>query len=189
MAKTNSDVSTDKKDGGEAGLSVRRALMMKNFVPDQDWIMTHVVSKGKGTKATVGRIIGVASSTRRHVNDVNGKQVESIAIAGIFEAETLDGEVITASTVYFPMAYAEMVAAALDQDGIKAVQVDVDVGLEATGKTIPYEWTVTSYVEGEAMSVLSALRRRRALGKRPASLSAPRETSQIEGKAEAASAA
>lgn len=167
-------VETSAQNESNAGLRARRALMMKQFVPSPDWIMQNVVAKGKGTKVTVGRVIGIAHSVRRHVNDINGRQVESIALGGIFEGETSEGEVLAASTVYFPMAYAEMVAAALDQDGVKVVQVDADIGLEATGKTIPYEWTVTSYVEGEAMAVLSALRKRRGLGKRPTSLLPPK---------------
>lgn len=198
MAKTPKEAETENKaaEGSEdnAGLRVRRALMMKNLVPDQDWIMKNIVSQGKGFKRTVGRVIGVAHTVRRHVNDVNGKPVESIALGGIFEAETMDGEIISASTVYFPMAYAEIAAAALDAEGVKVVQVDVDIVLEATGKSIPYEWAVVSYVEGEAMAVLSALRRRRSLGKRPASLKGlsadevkqiAKESGTIEGQAAA----
>jgi hypothetical protein len=37
----------------------------------------------------------------------------------------------------------------------------VDIGVEATGKTIPYEWTVTAYLEGKAENAIKALRDRR----------------------------
>lgn len=48
---------------------------------------------------------------------------------------------------------------------LTAVELDCDIGLEATGKTIPYEWVVIAYREGEAMDVLKRLRNSR---KRPA---------------------
>lgn len=47
---------------------------------------------------------------------------------------------------------------------LTAVELDCDIGLEATGKMIPYEWVVIAYREGEAMDVLKRLRNSR---KRP----------------------
>jgi hypothetical protein len=145
---------------GTEGRRVRRVLMMKQLA-SPEWIMQNVVAKGKGTHVLVGRIYGVAHTTRKNVNDVNGRPVESIAVSGSFEAQSKEGELLNGATVYFPMAFAETIAAARAQEGVSLVNVDVDIGVEATGKTIPYEWTVTAYLEGKAENAIKALRDRR----------------------------
>jgi hypothetical protein len=38
------------------------------------------------------------------------------------------------------------------------VEIDCDIGVEATGKVIPYEWVVVAFREGEEMAVLKKMR-------------------------------
>ena len=151
------------------GIRARRGLTLKQMVPSQDWIMQNIVAGGKGTRATVGRIFGVVTSTQRKTNMVQDKAIESIACVGMLNAESyLTGEISQGSSVYFPMAYAEQVEAMFKADpSITVVEVDCDIGLEATGKAIPYEWVTTAYLEGKEMAVLKRMRNAR---KRPDNL-------------------
>lgn len=156
--------STDSEDApassGE-GIRARKAFMLKQMIPNPDWINTNIVAKGKGTRVTVGRIFGVAMGYEDKVNTLpNGELSESIVLKGVFQSESyLTGELSEASNVYFPMAYAEKVKALfLANPDIKIIEVDTDIGLEATGKTIPYEWVISAFIEGEEMAVLKRLR-------------------------------
>lgn len=151
------------------GARARRAIMLKQFVPTPDWINQNIVAGGKGTRATLARISGLATGYEDKANILpDGSTSASIFIKGMFNGESyLTGELSDASGVYFPMAYAERIKAAMDGMGVKTVEVDCDIGLEATGKTIPYEWVVTAFREGQEMDVLRRIRGTRA---RPANL-------------------
>lgn len=145
------------------GIRARRAIMLKQFLPDPDWINKNIVAGGKGTRGTIGRIYGLATGYERKANVLpDGSMSESIFVRGMFQSEGfLTGELGDASGVYFPMAYAEKIAAVIDM-GVKTVEVDCDIGLEATGKTIPYEWVVIAFREGKEMDVLRRIRGTRA---------------------------
>lgn len=162
--ETNETAATEN-----TGVVVRRAFMLKQFLPNQDWINTTIVAGGKGTKATVGRIYGIATRTERKTNTLpDGSVSESIFVGGSFQSESyLDGVASQSSGVFFPMAYAEKIEAVFASGDIKTVEVDCDIGLEATGKTIPFAWVVTAFREGEEMDVLRRIKGNRA---RPAHL-------------------
>lgn len=154
------EVTGDTGSVASDGTRARRALMLKQFLPNPDWINVNVVAGGKGTRATIGRIYGIATGFERKVNTLpDGSLSESIFVKGMFQSEGyVTGELAEASGVYFPMAYAEKVAAAFEGLGVKSVEVDCDIGLEATGKTIPYEWVVIAYREGQEMDALKRIR-------------------------------
>lgn len=162
------EVTQDTGSVATDGTRARRALMLKQFLPDPDWINKNIVAGGKGTRGTIGRIYGIATGYDRKMNVLpDGSQSESIFVKGMFQSEGfITGELSEASGVYFPMAYAEKIAACFDM-GVKTVEVDCDIGLEATGKTIPYEWVVIAFREGQEMDVLRRIRGTRA---RPATL-------------------
>lgn len=162
------EVTGDTGSVETEGVRARRAIMLKQFLPDPDWINKNVVAGGKGTRATIGRIYGIATGFERKNNTLpDGSISESIFVKGMFQSEGfLTGELGEASGVYFPMAYAEKIAACFGM-GVKTVEVDCDIGLEATGKTIPYEWVVIAFREGQEMDVLRSIRGTRA---RPANL-------------------
>lgn len=162
------EVTGDTGSVETSGVRARRAIMLKQFVPNPDWINQNIVAGGKGTRATLGRIYGIATGTSRKTNILpDGSVSESILVSGMFQSEGfLTGEMGEAAGVYFPMAYAEKIEACFAM-GVKTVEVDCDVGLEATGKTIPYEWVVIAYREGQEMDVL---RRIRGTRQRPVAL-------------------
>lgn len=159
--------NTAEQTGTEApapgGVRVRRAFMLKQFLPNPDWINVNIVAKGKGTRAVVGRVFGIATGVERKVNTLpDGTPSESIVLKGTFQADGyVTGETGESSNVYLPMAYAEQVATIFAQGEVNTVEIDCDIGIEATGKTIPYEWVVIAFREGEQMDVLKRLRNSR----------------------------
>lgn len=174
---------SEQTQAGEAqvpaseGVRARRAIMLKQFLPDPNWIMTNVVVGGKGTRATIGRIFGIITGYETKWNNIPGQDqpVESIALRGMLQTENyITGELGEGTMVYLPAAYSEKVRAILAQgerkneagevvgNDVKAVEIDCDVGVEATGKTIPYEWVIVAFREGEEMAVLKRLRNTRA---------------------------
>lgn len=165
-------------EAGSRGVRSRRAIMLKEFIPDPVFIAREVVGKGKGTKVMLGRIFGFVTGVTEKQNTLpNGDKATSIVCNGQFETENyLDGEVSVASAVYFPSSFSETVKAMFAADPeLKVVEVDTDVGVEATGKTIPYTWVVVNHVEGEAITPFKRLRVARS---RPASASALAHTAQ-----------
>lgn len=160
------------------GKRMRRAFMPR-MLADSQWILENIVVKGKGFKnPTLGRMFGVVTSHARKVNKLpDGRDAESIVLSGVFEVvNNVTGEITNAGQAYLPMAFAEQVEAAFKiNPGTLAVEIDIDIGVEATGKAIPYEWMVTSHLEGEQTLFLNRLRERRV---RPA-LPAPAEVKTI----------
>lgn len=179
--ETATQVTDETSEPAVEGVRARRAVMMKQFVPSVDWINRNVVAGGKGTRATVGRVFGIATGWKEKIGQLpNGDTSVSIVLEGDFQTEDfITGELGSGTNVYFPNAYAEKVKTVFisgeirDTEGkvtgntIRSVEVDCDVGLEATGKSIPYEWVITAFREGEEMAVLKRLRNSR---KRPTQL-------------------
>lgn len=173
------DLAADQAD--PEGVRQRRGIMPKQFLPGDgvDWIMKNVVAQGKGTRANLGRIFGISTGYEERTNTLpDGKVVTSIALKGAFQTEGyLTGELGEGTLAFLPAAYSEKVKAIFDanairdQEGnvvgnnVRMVEVDVDVGVEATGKGIPYEWVITAFREGEEMATLRKMRQSR---KRPA---------------------
>lgn len=173
---------TEETTGTAVGTRARRALMLRHFIPNPDWINQNVVAKGKGTQVTLGRIFGVCTGWEAKQNTLpDGKVVDSIVAKGTFQSESyLTGEVGDASLVFFPMAYAEKIKAVFESDAsIKVLEVDCDVGLEATGKTIPYEWVVVAYREGEDMGVMKRIKASRGRPANAPALPAPAENKAL----------
>lgn len=160
------------------GVRARRTIMLKNLLPADgvDWIMKNVVSQGKGTRATLGRIFGVCTGYSIKTNTLpDGTPSSSIVLHGDFETENyIDGEIGSGTTAYIPAAYSEKVKTVFDANAIlneageeignriRTIEIDIDVGVEATGKTIPYEWVVVAFKEGAEMATLKRMRSTRA---------------------------
>ena len=151
----------------EQGTGVRavRALKMKDFLPNADWINKNVVAHGKGTKVLIGRVFGLVTGTKDKVNTLpNGESSESILTEGVLMGESyLTGEISEGSGAFLPGAVSEkfktMFAASPD---MRTIECDLDIGLAATGKAIPYEWVVIQHVEGEQLEPLKRLRKSRS---------------------------
>lgn len=147
------------------GVRARRGIMMKHLLPPGEWIAANLVSRGKGARALVGRVTGVCTKAeRKTVSLPDGTPNETVCLHGTFEAESyLTGEISNGSSVYFPMAYASQIEAVLKADKtIEMVEVDCDVGLEATGKIIGYEWVIIAFRDGEQMSVIKRIKASRS---------------------------
>lgn len=162
MARVDGVAGVQQSD---EGVRARRAFMLKNLLPDQNWIAGNVQTQPVGFQVIIGRVWGRCRRTERKTNEYQGKMLESIALFGEFEYESNVTDQIGSTTVaYLPMQYAEKVAAAFsDQPGLKSVLVDCDIGLEKTAKPPPinYEWVVVAFREGEEMGLLRALRNSR----------------------------
>ena len=153
----------------EAGMRVRKSFMLRQFIPSPDWINVNVVAKGKGTRVTIGRVFGVAESAEEKENVLpDGSTSKSTVLKGVFNSESyLDGEIGQSTSAYLPEAYAGKIRTMFAADkNLKLVELDCDIGLESTGKTIPYEWVVVAYREGAEMAVLKRIANSRG---RPAS--------------------
>lgn len=185
MSKTNDQKAAEAEAKVEAevvaevmGVRARRAIMLKHFLPPEgiDWINKNIVAGGKGTRATLGRLFGICTGYEERVNTMpDGSLSPSIALRGAFQTESyITGELGEGTLAFLPAAYSEKIKAIFeanerrDSDGkvigndVRMIEVDVDCGLEATGKTIPYEWVIVAYREGEEMAVLRNMRRSRA---------------------------
>lgn len=170
-AEAAPEVQSSETVSGEASMPTvaRRSIMLKQLLPNADWINQNIVAGGKGTKAVIGRIYGIATGTERKAGTLpDGTPSETINVKGMFQAESyLTGELTEATSVYFPMAYAEQLEHLFKDGEVKSAEVDIDAGLEATGKTIPYAWVVVSHREGKQMD---ALKRLRSTRQRPANI-------------------
>lgn len=161
----------------QEGVRARRSIMLKQFLPGEgiDWINKNIVAAGKGTRATFGRIYGTCTGYEVRTNTLpDGTPAQSIALKGDFETENfMTGEIGSGTLAFIPAAYSEKVKAIFDANAIlndegreignhvRTVEVDIDVGVEATGKTIPYEWVVVAFREGAEMATLKKLRNSR----------------------------
>lgn len=159
------------------GKRARKAFMMKQFLPNKDWINVNVVAKGEGTKVIIGRVYGACFGWEEKTHTFpDGKTSTSVALKGAFEAESyMTGELDSATQVYLPAAYAERVKAVFQSvPDLKVVEIDCDIGLAATGKAIPYEWVVVAYREGEEMAVLTRIKGSRQRPANAVALAAPK---------------
>jgi len=184
MAKNNDAAPSEQLAQATAsqGVRARRAIMMREFIPSQDFVAKNVIGPGKGTLVILGRVFGfVTGITEKAGKLPNGEPSVSIVANGQFETENYHtGEVSQASAVYLPNAAAEALKAqfAADPD-VKLIEIDMDVGLEATGKTIPYSWYVANHVEGQAATPLKALKSRRGRPANAVALAAPAAQKQL----------
>jgi hypothetical protein len=174
------------------GVLVRRAFTMKNFLPNTgylEWITQNVVAKGAGSHVIIGRIFGMVYASEHKENKYQDKVLKSIALSGDLQAQTTDGKITTFDMLFLPMAFATRIDRAI-QAGAHSVELDVDIGIEATGKSIPYAYTVTSYLAGRAERVLRKMANSRRIGEAAPSavrqIAAPLQTggTTIEGDRE-----
>lgn len=186
MAKNNNTVEENRAETAapeqSQGVRARRAIMMREFIPSQDWVNKEVIAKGKGTVAVLGRVFGFVTGVTEKAGKLpNGEPSVSIIANGQFETENyLTGEVSQASAVYFPAAFSESLKAQFAADkAVEVIQVDTDIGLEATGKTIPYSWYVCNHVEGVEQTPLRALRGKRGRPANVPALAAPAAPKQL----------
>jgi hypothetical protein len=124
---------------------------------------------GKGERLILGHLRGVVNSTERKTTAWQGKDLESVWLNGEFEMVIgSTGEVKAAPTAILPKAFGITVETALAamhaEDGSSPtrgqLQIDCSIGLETTGRPIPYEWVVIYYREGRAQKAMREVRAR-----------------------------
>ncbi len=144
-------------DGAETQLietQIWDFISMGQLVPSVDWITVNVCAKGKGTRQKVAELIGRCTDAMTTTTEHKGQMLESIKLDGEFEVFVLhDESTAKAPVAYLPKAWGRQVKQAIDSmrdpDGKLSpganVQMILSLGVEATGKTIPYRWTVSLY--------------------------------------------
>jgi hypothetical protein len=148
-------------DVPDVGKRSRRVFMMKTMA-SADWIMANVVAKGKGTQASLGRLYGTVHKVDKKVGDIQGRPSVNYPLSGVFESiSALTGELAGYTTAYLPESFALQMYDAMQVEGVLSLELDIDIGVEATGKSIPYEWMVTSFIPIEGSNRLLEMRHRR----------------------------
>jgi hypothetical protein len=151
------------------GLRARKVIVPKDLVPgrDQAWIIQNVATQPKGSYVPLGYMSGYIFAVERRFTEWQGKRLESVWMQGMFEAESsITGEVLSAGFAILPSSFGEMIAGAFalaEKQGAHNLQakLDVEIGLEATGRSIPYEWVVYSYEETPAQKAVKAIKAQR----------------------------
>jgi hypothetical protein len=156
----------------DRGQRVGRILTPKDLLPASDPQFTARLGiEPPGTLVILGSLIGVVNSTERKTTQWQGKDLESVWLNGEFEmVKRQTGEVKAAPTAILPKAFGITIETALaglkgnfNGEGHDAAQltIDCDIGLESTGRPIPYEWVVIYYREGKAQKAMRDARARR----------------------------
>jgi hypothetical protein len=142
----------------DRGQRVGRIITTKDWANGRDPNMI-IAGSPPGTRILLGSLRGVVDSTERSIHNYKDKPLESVWLNGEFEAVVAEtGEVKAAPTAILPKAFGitiETAIAGLKRDGGDAqLTIDCDIGLEATGRPIPYEWIVIYYREGKAQKAM-----------------------------------
>jgi hypothetical protein len=174
------DAEVDGDPVMTAGTEIVDFVSMGTLVPSVQWIMENVVAKGKGFQHSIARMIGRCNKTERQQNIIPGKTdgpALSIKLSGRFEIHSLiDGQVTQAQAAYLPLKWAKMVEDAcntfdLEKDPDACVEMVLSLGVRATGKGIPYTWTVHTHLKGREDPGMDRLRQLAFGGPKPRLLS------------------
>lgn len=138
-----------------------------------DWITRNVLVHGRGTHLIVGRVFGYVTDSEDRVHEHQGKQLESVLLLGDFGIQSTVGAAdAEGGELYMPKGYGTLMRNALRTERAEALaqcarrfgvpvdqlndeqragalasvrlKIDVDLGLEATGRSIQFAWTVVS---------------------------------------------
>lgn len=160
-AAVDAVLATAEAQGRDEGVRLDNVITPRTFISKDD-IDVALGGKPKGSTITIGHVAGyVRHSERREGMLPDGKtKVESIWLRGHFEATVYStGEVRTAAWCILPRVMGEAIEGAL-QDGVDTAVLDIELGVEKTGRNIPYAYTVTSYMENKAQAAISTIRMR-----------------------------
>jgi len=146
--------------------------LIETFISPRDfaeieWLHQNVSSQPAGYHVTLGRIAGYATNGEERESGLRLKPGEkapppSFWVKGQFEGTNLaSGEVKTAPWLILPRSAGELLKGAF-QSGAERVLLDLEIGAQATGKAIPYRWTVRAFgtASGEAQKVVAMIRAR-----------------------------
>ena len=179
--RTTTNVDPDEMAG--AGPIDMQGQLIETFISPRDfatldWCMANVAGQPAGYHVTVGRIAGYATDGEERESGLKVRAGEkapppSYWVKGQFEATNLaTGEIKTAPWLILPRSAGELLKQAF-QAGAERALLDLEIGCQATGKAIPYRWTVRAYgtASGEAQRIVAMIRQRqlaRANAREPA---------------------
>jgi hypothetical protein len=147
----------------DKGQRVGRIITTKDWANGRD-PNAIIAGSPPGTRILLGSLRGVVDTTERSTHTYKDKPLESVWLNGEFEAVVAEtGEVKAAPTAILPKAFGITIETAIA--GLKReaslgggsdgqLTIDCDIGLEATGRPIPYEWIVIYYREGKAQKAM-----------------------------------
>jgi hypothetical protein len=160
-----------------------RGQLIETFLSPRDFATLEqcqalIAGKPAGYHVVVGRIAGYATGVDLRESGLKVKAGEKVPppmfwAKGQFESVALaTGEIKTAPWLILPRSAAELVGQAF-VSGAERILLDLEIGLQSTGKAIPYRWTVRAYgtASGEAQRLVAAIRSRqeaRANAREPA---------------------
>lgn len=160
--------------GDERGTRIENFLSMRTFVEQEEAL--RIGLQPKGSHVTIGLLAGYVTGFERRESNLPLKVGEkapppSIWLKGEFRATVLKtGEIKEARWCILPRAAGELVEEALTEGGVTRALLDLEIGVQATGRTIPYAYTVVAYGRShDAKKALDAIEarqeaRRRARG-------------------------
>lgn len=168
-----SDTSTQVQPGTapmpveprETAMRIQRLFSKGDFVDQADAIKWAVNSE-KGSMQTVGflkgRITGVQLNDPTEIDKQGGHQY-NLSLIGDFEGSTPDGEAVYQATLaYTPRYYMERIKRLFEADAdLKAINIDIALAIEATGRNIPYAWIVIEFDSSDRFRVTKARNARR----------------------------
>ena len=159
-SEANTPVATGQDIGG--------TLTMRTLV-SLDWIRMNVAAKPIGHRENFGRLVGEARGFEIRPGKLpDGTEKDSIALLGLFRVESLITGVVTEGhTIYLPENAARRIMATLALEGTTAVQLDIDLGVMSTGKTIPFAYTATTWIKDRASELLETMANARVASRIP----------------------
>jgi hypothetical protein len=139
----------------------RRGLNLSSFLPAADFLAANLTSKGKGAKLVIGRVYGLAFGTASKEelgNDLT--PTTKVVVTGDFVSEQYSSKTTSsASSVQLTNAFTSALAKVLKDN--PAVEIDVDIVLEATGAKPPYTVSLLSHIKPEDGLIIKRLGARR----------------------------
>jgi hypothetical protein len=168
-----------------SGREVDNVITMHDFVDERDKLR-FAADNAPGTKAWLGTIIGRVNGGEEKINTrTDGSKLRSFMFAGYFESQRYsDGVIKNAPNLFLPKSIASELEMTLEQlrrsdpDGRHIIEVELEMGMEVTGKSIPIGYRVRAFHQRTAdpLADLRANRARRLSAvppaQRPAALAA-----------------
>lgn len=145
----------------DEGHILKSTLTARDIISQTDAIK-RAVSMKPGDTLMLARIIGTCTGYVEKDSQLPDGSISQITgIVGVFEIEKEDGTRLQGTKLYMPgTAYsAEMKALFNSDTSLRAVEVDCDLGIKATGKSITYEYVVRSHIRHDLVAELRGRRR------------------------------
>ena len=135
----------------------RTVITTKDFTAGVD-AFEIISGHPKGSLVTLGTLAGKIYAVEKKENEWQGKKLESYWLVGQFEAFIgATGEIFTAPQAILPKAYGMEIANAFRDLGVTTAALGVTIGLQITGRTIPYQWIVRNHMPSPVQREISAI--------------------------------